>query len=327
VRAAGRDGANGGVAIGPTAPAAATPAAATPATTALAAAALACVAVAGLALGACGEGRAPERAEIDVRARDTPALPAAPGASRPAPPDVAAPPPDAERTASGLVSRVLRAGTGTEHPGPDSIVTVHYTGWTTDGRMFDSSETRGTPASFPLGRVLPGWSEGVRAMVVGERRRLWIPEALAYQGRAGMPAGTLVFDVELLSIAPAPSRPAVPPDVAVAPADAQRSPSGLAWKVLREGRGEERPDADSLVEIQFTCWTPDGAQVESTLERGRAAIVPISHVIPAWREALPAMRVGERRRLWAPASLGYGGRGGPAGPVVFDVELVRIVGR
>ena len=83
-----------------------------------------------------------------------------------------------------------------------SEVTVHYTGWTTDGRMFDSSVTRNEPATFPLGRVIKGWTEGVQLMVVGEKRRFWIPGSLAYDNstRPGVPKGMLVFDVELLAI-------------------------------------------------------------------------------------------------------------------------------
>jgi peptidylprolyl isomerase len=121
----------------------------------------------------------------------------------PAPSDVAAVPADAARTASGLASRVLRPGTGTEHPTGTSRVRVHYTGWTTDGRMFDSSVTRGEPAEFPLNGVIAGWTEGVQLMVVGESRRFWIPGSLAYGDtprRPGMPSGMLVFDVELLAI-------------------------------------------------------------------------------------------------------------------------------
>lgn len=117
-----------------------------------------------------------------------------------APSDVAAPPADAEVTASGLASKVLKAGTGTEHPTATSTVNVHYTGWTTDGKRFDSSVERGETISFPLNRVIAGWTEGVQLMVVGEKRRFWIPEALAYQGRPGAPAGMLVFDVELFEI-------------------------------------------------------------------------------------------------------------------------------
>src|SRR5438105_2335349 len=123
----------------------------------------------------------------------------------PAPPDVAAPPADAQKTASGLASKVVTPGTGTEHPEEQDRVTVHYTGWTTDGKMFDSSVVRGRPAKFPLNRVIPGWTEGVQLMVVGEKRRFWIPEEMAYKGQQGAPAGMLVFDVELLSIAAPPN--------------------------------------------------------------------------------------------------------------------------
>ena len=124
---------------------------------------------------------------------------AALAAQIPAPDDVAAPPDDAETSASGLASKVLEAGSGSVHPGGTSNVTVHYTGWTTDGRMFDSSVARGQPSTFPLNRVIRGWTEGVQLMVVGEKRRFWIPEALAYGGRRA-PFGMLVFDVELIAI-------------------------------------------------------------------------------------------------------------------------------
>ena len=119
-----------------------------------------------------------------------------------APDDVAAAPADAERTASGLASRVIEAGTGTEHPAATSRVVVHYTGWTTDGRMFDSSVVRGQPALFPLNGVIRGWTEGVQLMVEGEKRRFWIPANLAYGENpgGGRPGGLLVFDVELIDI-------------------------------------------------------------------------------------------------------------------------------
>ena len=123
--------------------------------------------------------------------------------SIPAPPDVSAAPQNAEKTSSGLASRVLTKGTGTVHPKATDSVTVHYTGWTTDGKMFDSSVSRGMPSTFPLNRVIAGWTEGLQLMVPGEKRRFWIPEALAYGGQRD-PRGLLVFDVELIRIASAP---------------------------------------------------------------------------------------------------------------------------
>jgi FKBP-type peptidyl-prolyl cis-trans isomerase len=94
---------------------------------------------------------------------------------------------------------MLREGTGGRHPRSSSQVTVHYTGWTTDGKMFDSSVVRGEPATFALDGVIAGWTEGLQLMYEGEKTRFWIPEKLAYQGKSA-PYGLLVFDVELVKI-------------------------------------------------------------------------------------------------------------------------------
>jgi FKBP-type peptidyl-prolyl cis-trans isomerase len=120
-------------------------------------------------------------------------------AALPAPPDVKAPPSDAKKTSSGLAYKVITPGKGKQHPKAENQVTVQYTGWTTDGKMFDSSVTRGKEATFPLNRVIAGWTEGVQLMVEGEKTRFWIPEKLAYRGERA-PYGLLVFDVELLKI-------------------------------------------------------------------------------------------------------------------------------
>lgn len=116
--------------------------------------------------------------------------------------DVAAVPADAETTASGLTSKLLTEGTGENNPKATDIVTVHYSGWTTDGELFDSSVQRGEPTSFPLNGVIAGWTEGLQLMVEGETRRFWIPAIMAYGENppAGYPAGMLVFDVELIKI-------------------------------------------------------------------------------------------------------------------------------
>jgi peptidylprolyl isomerase len=117
------------------------------------------------------------------------------------PPDVSVPPRDAERTITGLAYRILRPGTGTDHPRFGDTVEVHYAGWTTDGEMFDSSFDHGRPGRFVLDSSKPnGWNEALTMMVVGEKRRVWIPEELAYAGAEDRPAGMLVFDLELLSL-------------------------------------------------------------------------------------------------------------------------------
>jgi peptidylprolyl isomerase len=238
----------------------------------------------------------------------------------PAPANVAKAPAEAAKTASGLASIVLQAGKGTAKPGPSDIVTVHYTGWTTDGKMFDSSFARNAPSSFPVDRVIKGWSEGVQMMVVGEKRRFWIPQEIAYNGMAGRPAGMLVFDVELLSIAPSPRTP--PPDVSAPPADAKKTASGLAYKVLREGKGGARPNENSEVTVHYTGWTTDGKMFDTSVERGQPISFPLRDVISGWTEGLQLMSIGERTRFWIPERLAYKGERPPRGMLVFDVELI-----
>jgi peptidylprolyl isomerase len=241
----------------------------------------------------------------------------------PAPPDLAAPPADAEKTASGLVTRRLEAGTGTAKPTASDLVTVNYTGWTADGRVFDSTISRGKPSTFLLERVMPGWREGVQLMVAGEKRRFWIPEALAFKGQKDRPAGQLVFDIELVEFSPSPA--VAPPDVAAPPADVSKTRSGLAYRVLRPGTGTEHPKSSSRVTVHYTGWTTDGKMFDSSVVRGQPATFPLTDVVPGWTEGVQLMVVGERTRFWIPQRLAYDGQAGaPRGMLVFDIELIGI---
>jgi peptidylprolyl isomerase len=106
-------------------------------------------------------------------------------------------------TESGLQYEIISTGTETIHPKPSDSVTVHYHGTLIDGTVFDSSVDRGEPATFPLNRVIKGWTEGLQLMVVGDKTRFYIPSNLAYGNQSmGKIAGgsTLIFDVELLTI-------------------------------------------------------------------------------------------------------------------------------
>jgi FKBP-type peptidyl-prolyl cis-trans isomerase len=257
-----------------------------------------------------------------------------PSASDPqkAPADVAAPPESAEKTASGLASRVLRVGTGTVHPHRWDEVTVNYTGWMTNGRMFDSSAARGQPATFQLEHVIAGWTEGVQLMVAGEVRRLWIPAKLAYgetASRPGGPSGMLVFDVELLDIIPG-KRPLDPPsDVAAPPKNATKTASGLAYVTLTKGNGKQHPFRRDRVRVHYSGWTTDGKLFDSSVIRGEPAEFPLTSVIKGWTEGVRLMVVGDKTRFWIPGELAYGNSpsrpGVPSGTLVFDIELLEII--
>ncbi|APR85784.1 FKBP-type peptidyl-prolyl cis-trans isomerase FklB [Minicystis rosea] len=248
----------------------------------------------------------------------------------PPPPNVAAAPPDAVKTPSGLATKVLAPGTGKDHPQGEDGVKVHYSGWTSDGKMIDSTILHGEPRSFRANGLIKGLSEGIQLMVTGEKRRLWIPAQIAYasSSRHGAPVGDVVYDVELLELSPAPKPPQVPTDVKRPPPNAKRLPSGLAYRVLKKGTGQRSPQLTDTVEVHYSGWTTDGKMFDSSVTRGQPASFKPEQLIKGWAEALQLMKEGDHFRLWIPANLAYGDKqsvpGRPYGMLVFDVELISI---
>lgn len=270
-------------------------------------------------------------AKVDVPPRPTTTRPAPPEPKQiPAPEDVAEPPKDAKKTASGLFTKVLTKGTGKDKPKLEDKVKVHYSGWTKDGKMFDSSVARNSPATFGVGGVIKGWTEALQLMVAGEKRRLWIPAALAYgdNAGAGAPAGQLTFDVELLEIMASPKPWPVPTDVKAAPKTAKKTASGLQYRLVTKGKGKAHPAATDRVVVHYAGWTPDGKQFDSSVTRGEPASFALNGVIKGWTEGVQLMVEGDHMRFWIPADLAYGDKparpGAPAGPLIFDVELISI---
>jgi FKBP-type peptidyl-prolyl cis-trans isomerase len=239
------------------------------------------------------------------------------------PTDVKAAPEEAEKTASGLASKILSKGTGAEHPSAADTVTVHYSGWTTDGKLFDSSVKRGQPASFPLNGVIKGWTEGVQLMLEGEKRRFWIPADLAYGENpgGGRPGGMLVFDIELLSIKKAPK----PPELS-APEDAQKTPEGVAVKSVIKGTGEKSPKPEDTVTLNLHLWSTLGELLQSTEDQGGPAVLPLGKLrIGGLPEAIATMVTGEKKVAWIPANVAFGPNpppDAPPGGLIVEVELL-----
>ena len=196
--------------------------------------------------------------------------------------------------------------------------------------MFDSSVVRKEPATFKVDQVIKGWTEGLQLMVVGEKRRLWIPGALAYgdHPRMGAPGGDLVFDVELLEVKVAPKPPETPSDVKAAPATAKKTASGLAYTIIKHGTGTKSPKATDTVTVNYSGWTPDGKMFDSSIPRGEPTSFALNQVIKGWTEGVQLMKVGDTARFWIPGNLAYGDKparpGTPAGMLVFDIELLDV---
>ncbi len=249
------------------------------------------------------------------------------------PPDVAAIPPTATRHPSGLASLVVRPGTGKVRPRSYDGVTFHYTGWSSTGRIFDSSELRRQPRNVPLYREGAGLALALQSMVVGERRRVWLPRPnptpLAVpliEESSELPPGTLCFELELVAIHPGKPIPPAPPDVAAAPAKARATAAGVRYVVLTAGTGKVHPTDTDIVEVDYTGWTADGRAFDSTAPRGKPIQLVVSRALPGWTDGIKTMVAGETTRFWVPEAMAFKGvPGQPRGPLVFDLTLHRIV--
>jgi FKBP-type peptidyl-prolyl cis-trans isomerase len=248
---------------------------------------------------------------------------ALPALAAKAPTDVAKPSKGAAELSSGVFSRVLTTGHGTERPQADDCVTVRFTSWRRDGTVAAMS---GAAASTQcLATAMPGIVIALQHMNVGEKRRVWIPAGLTYRPEDEPQGPALTVDVELVAITKAP-RP--PPDLRTPPAEATRLPSGVVIRVLKSSGGTSHPTESSRVTVQYSCWTSAGRLFETTAMEGRPASVQVGMALPGWREAVPAMTVGDTARVWIPADQAYGDKPSskklPAGPLVCDIALLKI---
>jgi peptidylprolyl isomerase len=180
-----------------------------------------------------------------------------------------------------------------------------------------------------LSQMFPGWAEATQLMVVGEKRRAWVPAGFAYgdNPKAGQPAGDLTLDIELVDLVKLGDAPEVPKDLKDPPPSAKRLPSGVAYAVLKPGNGRT-PGPDDAVVLNYSGFMTDGTVFDSSIPKGRAVAVRISKAVKGWAEGLLLMKEGEKAQFWVPAALAYGDTpakaGGPHGNIVFVAELVKI---
>jgi FKBP-type peptidyl-prolyl cis-trans isomerase len=177
---------------------------------------------------------------------------------------------------------------------------------------------------LPLVRS-PGLAEAVAIMVVGERRRLWIPAALAFPSDPDEAPperkADLTYDLALMEIIAAPP---TPPTLTAPPRRARRLPSAVAVEILKKGNGQVHPGAANQLTLHLAAWSRDGTLVESTRMGGQPAVFRIAELVPGLREGVRQLAVGDVARLWIPAALAYGDRprrrGQPAGPLVYEID-------
>jgi peptidylprolyl isomerase len=247
--------------------------------------------------------------------------------------------PGLKEISPGVKIRDLKEGQGKECP-PGATVKINYTGWLTDGSVFDSNKDRG-PTELALGGLIPGWQKGIPGMKPGGVRKLVISADMGYgnQNRPKIPPGsTLIFEVELLDLkeppAPltGPGKPMTDGSNGGTEDDGLKDiGSGLKIRDLKEGSGEPvKPGA--TVTVHYTGWTVDGNVFDSSKTRApfEANLDPNAahRVIPGWQKGIPGMKPGGVRKLVVPPGLGYGEAGFPPkipgnATLIFEVELIK----
>ncbi len=236
--------------------------------------------------------------------------------------------PEVHTTDSGLKYEILTEGSGASPTAEDSV-TVHYEGTLMDGTKFDSSYDRGETITFPLNRVIKGWTEGVQLMKEGAKYKFTIPSELAY-GEAGggpiPPNADLVFIVELVKVV-------VDEGKAFLKLNKEKSgikatDSGLQYKVLLEGTGKS-PNATDRVTVHYEGTLIDGTKFDSSYDRGEPIDFGLNQVIPGWTEGVQLMKEGAKYKFFIPSELAYGPQGSPGAippnaALIFTVELIRV---
>ena len=231
-------------------------------------------------------------------------------------------------TASGLKYSVLKEGDGGARPSGADMVKVHYSGWLTDGTLFDSSRQRGTPMELRVNGVIKGWTEGLQLMSVGARYKFTIPYELAYgeQAQGKIPArSTLIFDVELLSFTATPTFPEARPELQ------RKTKSGLIYQVMTQGKGK-RPEGDDNYELDFAMFHPDGTLLDGTFRSKVKLGKQHAEQMTFIAETVAMMKVGSVMRVEVPAAQVWP-RGIPSGlpelgedgMLIWQLELKRVI--
>ena len=242
----------------------------------------------------------------------------------PAPKPLAAPPANAIETATGMSYVVLR-------PARDALTTasgpfVAFTAdvWSADGVTRANSKESGAQVALVqrLASEQPGLARALLTSPVGETRRWWFHADRLKPGYAGMPDLPHVVDLTVLGTQDPLQTPS---DLAAPPADAARTPSGIFYRVLKQGPGGPKPTLASTVEIHYSGWTTYGQLFDSSVQRDVRAVFPLDKLILGWQQGVPLMSRGDTFRFWIPGSLGYDSApaspNAPRGTLVFDITL------
>jgi peptidylprolyl isomerase len=236
---------------------------------------------------------------------------------------------DTITTPSGLKYAIVKPNKSGETT-KGKKVTVNYTGFLKDGKMFDSSLDRNQPLVVDIGKgkLFPGLDEAIGLMCKGEKGRFIIPAHLAFGEKGGgpVPPNTdIIMDLEVVEVKEIPV-PVKYDTTGIAP---KTTASGLKYFAIQSNPAAKQAQAGQTVKVHYTGYLADGKMFDSSVERGEPIEFPLGggNVIPGWEEGIALMHVGDKFRLIIPYHLAYGEQGRapvipPKAELTFDVELV-----
>lgn len=238
---------------------------------------------------------------------------------------------DTIKTPSGLKYAIVKQNkTGETTTGKK--VTVNYSGFLKDGKMFDSSLDRNQPLVVDIGKgkLFAGLDEAIGLMRKGEKGRFIIPSALAFGERGGGPVppnSDIIMDLEVVEVAEIP----VPVKFDTTGVTPKTTASGLKYFEIKTNNDAPKPQVGQSVKVHYSGYLLDGKMFDSSVERGQPIEFPLGggQVIRGWEEGIALMHVGDKFRLIIPYHLAYGEEGRapvipPKADLIFDVELVGI---
>lgn len=240
---------------------------------------------------------------------------------------------DTITTSSGLKYILIKENKTGEKILAGSKVSLHYSGYFKDGKMFDSSVERGQPfiLKVGVGQVIKGWDEGLALLREGEKAKIIIPYQLAF-GEQGRPPvfpekSDLILDVEIMDVQAA----VIPVQYDIKNLEAKKTASGLTYYEINRSASTNRAMPGKTVKVHYSGYLTDGKMFDSSVEHGEPIEFPLGlgHVIPGWEEGIALMNVGDKLRLLIPYNLAYGEEGrAPFIPakadLIFDVELIDV---
>src|SRR5262245_1715928 len=241
--------------------------------------------------------------------------------------DLKNPPADAIKTSSGLIYKKLATNDAGQVIKRNDRVMINYTGWRqSTGDTFFSNRSRGQPMPLNLASTAVGFTEAMQLMKKGEKAMLWVPPSIGYKGPPQGTPETLVYEVEVVDVMPAPP---IPDDVTTPPATATALKSGTKMVVLKPGTGKDKPRSFDTVTFNYSAWESNGRMFDSSEMSKRTVSMPPFRQSAVLEEVLVQMVAGERVRFWADAErLTKGGKslpGMPKGLLCYELEVQSVV--